>query len=202
MVTHKEKTTANARINIRYNDGSPEVKFSYPKKDKGKSDIITVGMYTFILAMFSSLLQSAYYEGFRGVEYPAGLTTSLVTIFYILIFWIIYIPTLGIIIRDNYGLFIARMHKNGKHYYAKFKEVPRNKIIEIPLFENIFMDYHTKGEFSDYLEEIDIREHPFRIVSRKRKGQKRKLLPNDELWKAEFKFKRIPKEGGLEVWWR
>jgi hypothetical protein len=86
------------------------------------------------------------------------------------------------------------------HYYTKFTKVPKNKKLELPLFKNIYMDYSAKKEFGKYLEKVEIREHPFnRLIKKKKKVRKKKRQVY--LWKATFYFKKIPKEGYLEIWW-
>lgn len=92
-------------------------------------------------------------------------------------------------------------------YIATFTECPQDKIIELPLFHNIFMDYEASKEFSKYLQRVEIREHPFSKLSRKsgffkrRQKLKYKKKHNISLWKARFIFKEVPKTGKLEVRW-
>jgi hypothetical protein len=91
-------------------------------------------------------------------------------------------------------------------YSAIFKKCPEDKVIEIPLFHNVFLDYDTQGEFSKYLQRVEIREHPFAMLAKKsvfgrRQKQKYKKKKNIFLWKAIFIFKEVPKRGQLEVRW-
>jgi hypothetical protein len=91
-----------------------------------------------------------------------------------------------------------------KHYLAIFKEVPRNKIIELPLFSNIYMDYETEDDFDKYLQEVEIKEHDFKVIKRKKKLFKKvseEYVPNVYLWKAVFKFSKRPKNGYLVIRW-
>jgi hypothetical protein len=94
----------------------------------------------------------------------------------------------------------------GRGYYIKFKEVPESKVLEIPLFENSLLDYKAKGEFSKYLLRVEITEHPFsKAVFRIKKIRGKKIVriknkkKNIYLWKAQFIFSDIPKNGELEV---
>jgi len=84
-----------------------------------------------------------------------------------------------------------------KNFLAEFKECPINNTIEIPLFSNIYMDYEAEGEFSDYMESFEIKEHDFKYIRRKRSGEE--IIPNVSLWKAIFKFRKNPKKGFLQV---
>jgi len=94
----------------------------------------------------------------------------------------------------------------GRGYFIKFKEVPANKIIEIPLFKNNLLDYKAKGEFSKYLLRVETTEHPFSkgvFAIKKIRGKKIIRIKNKKkniyLWKAQFIFSDIPKNGELEV---
>lgn len=89
-------------------------------------------------------------------------------------------------------------------YYTKIDSVSKDKTIELPLFNNVYLDYRAKEEFGKYLERVEIREHPFDKIIRKGKGRKRyrgRKKGQVYLWKATFYFKQIPKKGYLEMWW-
>ncbi len=90
---------------------------------------------------------------------------------------------------------------NGRGYQAIFKEVPENKIIELPLFENIYLDYIAEKQFSKYLQRVEIREHPFNKGVKKR-GRISKKKKNITLWYAKFYFSEIPRSGKLEVFFK
>ena len=105
----------------------------------------------------------------------------------------------------------------GSGFYIKFKRCPGNKIIEIPMFNNVFLNYNATKDFSKYLTHVEIKEHPFSDVllkakliqrfSRKNKISKEsaigQLIKNKKkniyLWNARFIFSQIPKKGSLEV---
>jgi len=70
-------------------------------------------------------------------------------------------------------------------------------IYEIPHLSNIYMDYKATGEFGEYLERVDVIEHPFKFISKKKGKEIEKS--NDQLWKSVFKFSQIPTTGKLEV---
>ena len=106
--------------------------------------------------------------------------------------------------RKKYPLWNKIIHN--KHFTAEFTKCPDNLQIEIPLFSNIYMDYEAEEEFADYLQEVEIKEHD--IKYRKTKtffgllGRKKSILvPNVYLWKATFKFKKLPVKGKLVVSW-
>lgn len=83
--------------------------------------------------------------------------------------------------------------------------------VELPVFNNVICDFNCKGDFSDYLEEIDIREHKFTSVKlktftrlkkienklKKEKFKKRKV--NEFIWYARWYFNKKPTKGNMEV---
>jgi len=84
---------------------------------------------------------------------------------------------------------------SGRGYKATFEKVPKEKYIEIPLFKNVQLDYHTTKEFSKYLAKVEIKEHPFLENVLKKKKYKKNVW----LWYARFYYSKIPKTGKLEV---
>ena len=90
------------------------------------------------------------------------------------------------------GLFKRKIKK-----YVKFtpKDV-ENNMVEIPLFNNVELDYKTDGEFSDKLERIRIREHQYYKYKKGKVGKKKVELYK---WYARFYFKDKPKNGSMEV---
>ena len=86
--------------------------------------------------------------------------------------------------------------------YMKFesKDV-KNGYVEIPLFENVVLKYNAKGDFSKYLDWMEIEEHKFQYL----KGslfRKKKKEKNEWLWYCKFYLKERPKSGSLEVWFK
>jgi len=90
---------------------------------------------------------------------------------------------------------------HNKNWYSEVTTCPKNKIIELPLFTNIYMDYETDGEFSDFLESVEIVEHDFKYIKKNKRKRAVETKPNVYLWKAIFKFKEVPKTGYLRISW-
>jgi len=84
-----------------------------------------------------------------------------------------------------------------KYYKFKPKDV-LERVIIIPQFSNIELDYKTKGDFSKYLEKIKIREYRSRKITVKTKKLK-KLKVDPFTWYAIFYFSKKPRDGYLEV---
>lgn len=145
----------------------------------------------------NSLVSSFYY--FKGQDTYYFLKQILfyqVPVFLVL-WWIIFFYFGKALNKNEPRMQIKFGKKFERHYSAIFTEVPKTKYIEIPLFKNVWLDYNATGDFSKYLKEVDIREHPFTAVSHL--GRKKADSPNTYLWRARFYFSRIPKNGQLEV---
>jgi hypothetical protein len=103
---------------------------------------------------------------------------------------------------DKIDMYLKERNAKDVHYKYRhvFKKCPPNNIIEIPVFQNQFLDYFAKGEFSDYLKRIEIREHPFSKMMKK--GKKRRWVANAYIFYCKFYFSKHPKTGKLEVKWK
>lgn len=112
-------------------------------------------------------------------------------------YWISFI-----LIRTRLQKYVPRINKwiLKKSYSITIRKVPRNKIVELPLFKNIYLDYQADKEFAKYLKKVEIKEHPFIYYAKIRK-KKKKGLKNYWLWYARFYFSRIPKSGRLKLEW-
>ncbi len=93
------------------------------------------------------------------------------------------------------------------------REENKKYYCELPIFENIILDYNATKDFSKYLELFEIREHKFKYyISKKRKkrilkrknGKKelKKEELNEWLWYARFYFKQKPKKGKITILYR
>lgn len=138
----------------------------------------------------------------RDIYYQAFLPIFLVVFILFLWRWIAKHIVSPLIVNTKWGQKrFPEWNKmiGDKHYSARFTKVPRSKTIEIPLFRNIYLDYISKKDFARCLERVEIIEHPFSKVTKKRGKKIREK--NIYLWKATFYFKEIPKDGFLEVRW-
>jgi len=147
--------------------------------------LLVIGMLVFCVGILVAILGMSYFYG-----------------------WVLSkIPYLNKVVNKWTPEINARL--SGAKYRATFRECPPDKVIEIPLFHNVLLDYDTgnpKTEFSRYLQRVEIREHPFdRLVKigrlKNKKLKKYKKKHNISLWKARFIFKEVPKTGKLEVRW-
>jgi hypothetical protein len=83
------------------------------------------------------------------------------------------------------------------------KENENGIYCELPVFSNVVCDFKCEGEFSNYLKEIDIREHKFVYFAKERirmgKKKKRVRKVNEFLWYARFYFEKKPEKGKMVV---
>jgi len=83
---------------------------------------------------------------------------------------------------------------DGKDYY-----------VEVPLFNNILLNYKATKGFSKYLKFFEIREHNFKYIvvgrfkGKKGKKNKRRRQLNEWIWYAKFYFSKKPETGKIEV---
>ncbi len=80
---------------------------------------------------------------------------------------------------------------------------------EIPVFNNIVLNYNATKDFSKYLDFFEIREHNFKYhsprqqrkkkITKATKSFRRRKMLNDWMWYAKFYFTKKPETGSLEV---
>lgn len=183
----------NARINIKYNENSrPKISFSYPSK---KNQV--TGSMKFEWKMVTLLISAFVLRNFT----PDHIETTVLTL---LSSWYIAGPlTYKFIVKkplERFYPFWQASISSRKLAVFTEKDIKQNdgKIyVEIPVFSNVVLDFRTEGEFSDYLDEIDIREHKFVYF---RRSGKHKV--NEWLWYARFYFKEVPTKGKIKVLFR
>jgi len=86
--------------------------------------------------------------------------------------------------------------RKNKKYIKFLPEDVENNMVEIPLFNNVELDYKTEGDFLKKLEKIKIREHQYNKYKKGKIGKKKIELYK---WYARFYFKEKPKDGFIEV---
>ena len=122
---------------------------------------------------------------FKGEWYVSRVDLPLSNVFYIFLFavFIIIFYFGGIHV---YGRLVSRLMQrtnfgrkrypgfnkfiHDKRFYAEFTECPDNLKIELPLFSNIYLNYDATGEFAEFLENVEIKEHDFKYIKRKSLG--------------------------------
>lgn len=117
--------------------------------------------------------------------------------------WIIQLITIPLIIYLPFKKFWKKVYpdfmaatSSKKLMNMKPKDVIRNErgefYCEIPLFNNVVLDYKATEDFSRFMTLFEIKEHNFTFFRKKRKV-------NECLWYARFYFKAKPEKGELKV---
>lgn len=80
-----------------------------------------------------------------------------------------------------------------------------NKELVIPNIGNLIVEYDAKGEFSEYLKLVEIKEEPKTVLFNKQVKAKN-FIKNDSdddvlIWNAHFHFSKIPRDGQLRIEW-
>ena len=199
-ISYKEDTVSNARIKIDYTGKRPTVKFSYPDK-KLQSAVGHANLWSALIAVILSILISVFIRAPQNQLLSGVVAAGLYALVYIIIR-----STIGRWIRHNgeqVQIILDDIAKRD-HFKRTFREVPKEKYVEIPLFKNIFMDFNAYGQFSKHLKRVEITEHPFKMCSYTGYGSRLKKTNNNTLWRARFYFDAVPQKGKgyLEVMWR
>lgn len=197
--------TKDARIKIDYTGLKPNVRFSYPSKKHQSSGDMRFNIFIFLLIIGLIFLVT-------GILNDMEKVLGYLFICYILS-WAIYIlwkkqwddfyPVFqGIIAKKK----VATLKEDDLQYTDKL-----GWYCEVPVFENIILDYNAIKDFSKYMKYFEIREHKFKWYYKKRELPKRKRLRKNEinyrkekklntyLWYARFYFTQKPEKGEIRV---
>jgi len=222
-----EQSAQNARVDLNLFTG--DAKFTYPTRKLNRRQEFRIVYATFVAIWFVMLfgfviinsivapLQSVVPQPIvvANSSITSSITLSLTSAYalgyvFFLMFGVPAIPTLIMVKfkrslmrffpKINY-IFLSMFCQTT--FIASFTDIKR-RVVEIPLFENIMLDYRASGEYSKYLKKIEINEHPFTtyrpsfffgLLKRNKKTE-----ANDLLWKATFRFTKVPKTGRLDVY--
>lgn len=205
----QENDPNNARITVDYNNPKSPVKFEYVGTQSPYKICYNWAFRRIYLYFFPFLFLELGYLYFL-MKISMGTPMKAIWICYVAIgstFFFFYgFPALFALLFSKTRLIklMPKLSMGGEtKYVAEFqpKDVIDNKI-ELPLYDNVFLGYKAEADFSSCLDRVEIREHPFNILTFKqklfRKGE-RELKPNEYLWKATFYFSRQPTSGSLKL---
>jgi len=218
MRKYQSMNPSNSRVLIDYRNKKHPVKFQYPAKKSPFKIVfggylslwIVLHMYLILLfiiisipillIMFLPLLIQGEFSTISSQMNWRELIPALILIFHM--FFIPLVATLITIKNKKLLSYMPQINMFGALLlqYSFYKKITKlnSKTYKLPLFTNVFLDYKTKGEFAKYLYKVEIKEHKL-IFKKKLWFFKKKDMKNDYLWYAEFKFKKIPKTGYLEI---
>lgn len=225
MTKFQEKNPSNARILIDHKKKS--VKFEYPNKHHHFTIIFATSTMIWILInfvlTFIVILSYVVFFMINSFFHPACTNTittytstkcgiisfdfSSLKYLYIMLVYSFLPPLMfTLLFMDNERL-VKNMPKLNMaislfpfgRYYIKEITSLNSKVFEIPIFDNTFLDYEAEGEFSSYLEKVQILEHDLDFCRASIFSNKVKKTRNEHSWKARFIFSDIPKTGWLKV---
>lgn len=202
-----DDTTRNARIFVDYTGEKPDVKFSYPNiKDCMEGDYFFEFLYLlFLPTQFLILTLIFFFHPLHLTAYAIYATVNLS----ILSFFILLIILNKKFFKTLYPHFAALKHKYFHGYYEIKLDIKNVKMefnkklnkkeifVEIPIFKNIFFDYKCKGDFSEKLKTIEVKEYPFFDV--KKIKNKEEKHATDYFWYCRMYFIDEPKDGYVKI---
>jgi len=206
-----EQSVQNARIDLDLL--TKRVKFEYPTKKYSKFQewvevaavlfvpyiiIVGIGYFLYFLLTLDYSVTIEYTTKTIILKEILDMIITVAVFFgpptclsFIMVCWkrklLRYFPKL------NY--LFAKPFRNS--YVARFENI-KTKMVEIPLFRNLILNYKATGQCGEYLKSIKITEHPFMQIVTKRSGFV--VRPNAYLWKCVFYFQKVPKTGRLDVY--
>ena len=210
MNKYADSLPINARITVDYTKPNNDVKFEYPVENKDVKNWVLSFIFPSVLIMWVFAVGFSYVSYFIltnissiiNIEIPETtiiLSELLVSLYLFSLMCIIIfgIPLLiSFYIGFNYDKFkywfpkfnaIMAHFLTPNHYHTFEVDELKKPIFEIPLFKNVVLTYEVSGDFSKYLQRVEIREHDFQYKNEKTQW----------LWKAKFIFSEIPKSGKL-----
>jgi len=207
MEKYQSLNPSNSRVFINYKDKKKPVKFEYPnKKSSFKVCFGTfLGLWVLFNLFFIVPNAIAIYL-IRGISSGFGTVVSFREILVIggLLLHFFFTPLVLAKVFSLSPTLLSLMPEINKKlnsrttYYKEVRKI-KSRVFEIPTFGNVFLDFEATGEFSGFLDRLEIKEHDFKIYKR-RPFRKDKYINNDEVWFAQFHFSKIPKTGRLKIW--
>jgi len=212
---YQMENPSDARVFIDYNNKEVPVRFEYP--DKKSAFNITFKFFlrhwirlNYILIIFAFFIFLIVFAINNPQDYSSMQRTLTLKQFILAIlvpYYFVGIPlTISIIFIKNKRLLSlmpylwaisSKIYMKG-YYSQKIYKID-SKVFEIPMFENVFLDYNATGEFSKYLKKVNITEHPLDYCKKNISGKTKNKHRQTSYWKAKFIFSGIPKNGFLEV---
>lgn len=98
----------------------------------------------------------------------------------------------------NINLWVEKLMGRG-NYYKKVTKLDK-PFFEIQVFDNVFLDYNSTGDFRKYLEKLEIIEHDM-FYEKESLFKKKKKVKQTDFWSAKFYFKKTPTKGFMELRW-
>jgi len=212
MNKYADNLPINARITVDYTKPNNDVKFEYPVENRDVRKWALSFIFPVVLIVWGFIVGFSFIgylvltnlDNFSSVQTPETETTLILAELltavsqFALLCFVAFVPPLLISFYIGYNCdkfkywfpkFQAFMFRflASNHFHTFVVDELKEPIFEIPLFRNVMLTYEASGDFSKYLQRVEIREHDFQY-----KGEKTQWL-----WKAKFVFSEVPKSGML-----
>ncbi len=209
----QEENPSNARVFIDYRNKENPVRFEYPNKKSPLGIVFTSFLSLWFIINLFFIIPNAILLGghqiylLKGVSGVTDEVSNITLRFGLLFVHFLFLPLfITLIVLNNKKLLsympVINMWQTSlsspSYYYKKITKL-NSKTFEIPIFNNIFLDYKATKQFSKYLQEVKIIEHNFKTLRINRLTGRKKFEQQDDMWNAKFVFSEIPRTGFLEV---
>lgn len=213
MKQHADNVPLNSRVTVDYKN--KKVSFDYlPHNDLDKYIFIWISTLKIFfkwvglpILMIAAIFLT-YVSDYSKID-NWFIREPINLFFYMLTFCIIL--SLSFIVAKYIYKHYDRFNKIYPKINAAFSNEPTRhfvihkedakKIIEIPIFYNIMLNYRAYGDFGKYLNKIKIREYNFKIQNKSKISRvvHGKEMRNQFYWKCYFIFDKKPLNGKLEM---
>jgi len=220
---YQQSNPSDCRIFIDFKNKKKPVTFQYPSKESSFSIVfhMIVGIFVqllilFVILNFPIIMAWSFLEPIEArmetYDNSLYLISIMLMIFSEIGYILVALPILATLIfisKDNWMKQMPRIQMKMSMLYGGSISTIRvkklnSKIYELPIFDNVFLEYKTTKDFARYLEKIEVTEHDFWIVKQPSfwksfLGKKQSKRKQTDYWKARFFFKEIPKGGYLKI---
>jgi len=192
-----------SRIFIDFKNKENPVSFEFPNEQK-KFKSVHKTVFSMWFSPKGFVIFSMFTLSILLIYVSTNLDVDILLMFFEIIFFMLATPyfitilfTYNKTLRSSLPKMFKLFHNNQlKRVMVKKMN---SKVHELPIFENVFLEYRATKEFGKYLEKIEIVEHDFYYMSKKLFSKDFKKENNDAYWKVRFIFSKIPKKGELEL---
>jgi len=196
MRKYQLENPSNACVFIDFVNKENPVSFSYPNK----LNSFKMASYLFFVVWFKVWILTIM-PIFLILAIFFGVNDIVSTMFVLFVTPLVSPLILSFIFSHNKKLILTLPKLNKFVSSSDLKRVVicslDSKVYELPIFDNVFLEYKATEEFGKYLCKIEVIEHNFHYLKKGLFSRKITKEQNDSYWKARFIFSRIPKKGEL-----
>ena len=200
---YQKLNPSNANIFIDYKNKKNPVSFDYPQKSSAFK-MVLYAMFNFSFYYIYPLLLLFLFLNIPLFIFFKKDTSILALLFFFSYFFLLIIsfPISYFLSKNERFLkFMPEFNKHIRTFFFNYNFIRKTKLtskeFEIPLFNNVFLDYKLRGDFKKYITNVEIIALDYQYRSKifffKIKDK------NVDYFKARFVFSKVPKKGFMEV---